>query len=64
MIFLFLSLVFVGEFSIFRLFFGIIALIGMVMVVVGFKAKLTAMFLTAILSLGNILLNNWWSLHQ
>ena len=31
--------------------------------VVGFKAKYSAVFLLAILSVFNIIVNNWWSLH-
>ena len=47
-----------------RFLFVMFDFIGMIMVVVGFKLKMTAVFMVAILSLGNIFLNNWWSLHQ
>lgn len=35
-----------------------------VMVVVGFKAKYSALFLVVILSIANVILNNWWTLHH
>jgi uncharacterized membrane protein YphA (DoxX/SURF4 family) len=64
LVFLFLTFVFAGEFSVLRLVVSIIGLIGCVMVVIGFKAKYTAWFLVTILSISNVLLNNWWSLHH
>ncbi|KAI8895051.1 SURF4 family-domain-containing protein [Globomyces pollinis-pini] len=64
LVFLFLSFVFTGEFSILRLVVSIVGLIGCVMVVIGFKAKYTAWILITILSISNVLLNNWWSLHH
>jgi uncharacterized membrane protein YphA (DoxX/SURF4 family) len=64
LVFLFLTFVFSGEFSILRMVVSIIGLIGCVMVVVGFKAKYTAWMLVMILSISNVLLNNWWSLHH
>ncbi|KAJ3129679.1 hypothetical protein HK098_000458 [Nowakowskiella sp. JEL0407] len=59
---LFLSFVMQGELTIVRIFVSIIALIGCVMVVIGFKAKWSALLLVTFLSISNILLNNWWSL--
>lgn len=64
LVFLFLSFVFSGEFSILRLIISIIGLIGCVLVVIGFKAKYTAWILITLLSISNVLLNNWWSLHH
>jgi uncharacterized membrane protein YphA (DoxX/SURF4 family) len=34
------------------------------MVAVGFKAKYSAMFLVALLSIFNVLINNFWSVHS
>ncbi|KAJ1342898.1 hypothetical protein BSLG_002555 [Batrachochytrium salamandrivorans] len=64
LVFLFLTFVMSGEFSILRVFVSVIALIGCVMVVVGYKAKVTAWLLVAFLCVSNVVLNNWWSLHQ
>jgi len=33
------------------------------MVAVGFKAKSSALFLVLLLSLFNVVVNNWWSVH-
>lgn len=64
LVFLFLTFVFSGEFSFLRMVVAVIGFIGCVMVVVGFKAKYTAWFLVALLSISNVLLNNWWTLHH
>ncbi|KAL2919705.1 ER-derived vesicles protein erv29 [Polyrhizophydium stewartii] len=64
LVFLFINFVISGEFSILRLVVTIVSLIGCVMVVVGFKAKISAWILVAFLSISNVVLNNWWSLHQ
>lgn len=61
---LFISFVANGEFSYLRVVISLFSLVGCVMVVVGFKAKWSAWILIALLSIGNVLLNNWWSLHQ
>ncbi|KAI9135811.1 SURF4 family-domain-containing protein [Paraphysoderma sedebokerense] len=34
------------------------------MVAVGFKAKWSALFLVMFLSIFNVIINNWWSLHH
>jgi uncharacterized membrane protein YphA (DoxX/SURF4 family) len=34
------------------------------MVAVGFKAKWSASFLVALLSIFNVFINNWWSVHH
>jgi hypothetical protein len=60
---LFLSLALGGEMTLFR---GIMCVIGLgvsVMVVIGFKAKYSALMLVLLLSVGNIVLNNFWTLH-
>ncbi|KAJ8329254.1 hypothetical protein BDV3_006619 [Batrachochytrium dendrobatidis] len=64
LVFLFLTFIMTGEFSILRLVISIIALIGCIMVVVGYKAKVTAWLLVAFLCISNVVLNNWWSLHH
>ncbi|KAJ3074560.1 hypothetical protein HDU98_010923 [Podochytrium sp. JEL0797] len=64
LVFLFMSFVFAGEMTIARGFVALIALVGCVMVVVGFKAKWSAGMLILFLSISNVALNNWWSLHH
>ena len=61
---LFFSFLLAGEMTWFR---GIMTVLGFgvsVMVVIGFKAKYSALFLVLILSVANVILNNWWSLHH
>jgi uncharacterized membrane protein YphA (DoxX/SURF4 family) len=53
-----------GEFTPLRIAVSIISFVGCIMVVVGFKAKWSAVFLVAFLCISNVLLNNWWSLHH
>ncbi|ORY04813.1 SURF4-domain-containing protein [Basidiobolus meristosporus CBS 931.73] len=64
LIFLFLSLVFAGEMTPLRILFSVVGLIACAMVVVGFKAKWSAMFLVLFLSIFNVVINNWWTIHQ
>ena len=64
LVFLFLSSAMNGEFSVLRVVVSLIGLVGCIMVVIGFKAKYSAWFLIAFLCVSNVLLNNWWSLHQ
>ncbi|KAK9768676.1 ER-derived vesicles protein erv29 [Basidiobolus ranarum] len=64
LIFLFLSFVFAGELTLLRVISSIVGFIACTMVVVGFKAKLSAMFLVLFLSIFNVLINNWWSIHH
>jgi ER-derived vesicles protein len=62
LIFLFLGLIFRGErWTALRIVFSTIGLLACVMVAVGFKAKYSAMFLVALLSIFNIVINNFWS---
>lgn len=61
---LFFSLLIAGEMSLFR---AVVAVLGFgvsIMVVIGFQAKYSALFLVLILSVANVILNNWWSLHH
>ncbi|KAI1143332.1 SURF4-domain-containing protein [Hypoxylon sp. FL0543] len=64
LIFLFVGFVFSGEWSIWRVAVSVIGLIACIMVVVGFKAKFSATLLVVILSVFNVLVNNFWTLHE
>jgi len=65
LIFLFLGLCFKGDsWTLGRIGVSIIGLLACIMVAVGFKAKYSAMFLVALLSVSNVLINNWWSVHS
>ncbi|KAK4560476.1 ER-derived vesicles protein erv29 [Recurvomyces mirabilis] len=63
LIFLFVGFVFAGEWSVGRVIVIIIGAVACVMVAVGFKAKWSAIILVMILSVFNILVNNFWTLH-
>ncbi|KIW67238.1 hypothetical protein PV04_06503 [Phialophora macrospora] len=64
LIFLFVGFIFAGEWSIWRVLVSLIGFVACVMVVVGFKAKLSAIILVLLLSVFNILVNNFWTLHK
>lgn len=61
LIFLFVGFVFSGSWSVGRIIVSIIGLFACVMVVVGFKAKWSATLLVVILSVFNVLVNNFWT---
>ena len=61
LIFLFIGFVFAGDWSVGRIFVIVVGLVACVMVVVGFKAKWSAIILVMILSIFNILVNNFWT---
>ena len=61
LIFLFIGFVFTGQWSAGRIIVSLIGLVACVMVVVGFKAKLSAVLLVVLLSIFNILVNNFWT---
>ena len=61
LIFLFVGFVFAGDFSIGRLIVICFGAVACVMVVVGFKAKWSAIILVMILSIFNIMVNNFWT---
>jgi len=63
LIFLFIGFVFAGEWSFGRVMVSMIGFMACVMVVVGFKAKLSAIILVLLLSVFNVLVNNFWTLH-
>jgi uncharacterized membrane protein YphA (DoxX/SURF4 family) len=64
LIFLFIGFVFAGEWSIGRVAVILVGLVACVMVVVGFKAKWSAIILVTILSVFNVFVNNFWTLHE
>lgn len=61
LIFLFLGFVLSGKWSSWRIIFSLFGLVACVMVVVGFKAKWSATILVVILSVFNLLVNNFWT---
>src|SRR5690606_33902554 len=61
LIFLFIGFVFSGEWSISRILVSMVGCVACVMVVVGFKAKWSATLLVVILSIFNIIINNFWT---
>lgn len=61
LIFLFVGFVFAGEWSVWRVLVSLFGFVACVMVVVGFKAKFSAVLLVLILSIFNVLVNNWWT---
>lgn len=63
LIFLFIGFVFQGQWSFARVLVSLVGLGACIMVVVGFKAKYSATFLVLLLSVSNIVINNWWSVH-
>lgn len=64
LIFLFIGFVFSGEWSVSRVAVSLVGLVACVMVVVGFKAKWSATLLVVILSIFNILINNFWTVSR
>lgn len=61
LIFLFVGFVFAGEWGIGRVIVSIFGFVACVMVVVGFKAKLSAVLLVVILCIFNVFVNNFWT---
>jgi uncharacterized membrane protein YphA (DoxX/SURF4 family) len=61
LIFLFLGFVIAGEWSIWRVVVSLFGFVACVMVVVGFKAKFSAIMLVLLLSIFNLFVNNWWT---
>ncbi|KAG8753519.1 hypothetical protein FRC14_005959 [Serendipita sp. 396] len=64
LIFLFIGVTLQGEWNFTRLAFSLVGLTACVMVAVGFKAKWSAAFLVILLSFFNVLVNNWWAVHD
>ncbi|KAK3203724.1 hypothetical protein GRF29_106g442469 [Pseudopithomyces chartarum] len=63
LIFLFVGFVFRGDWNFWRICVSLLGFVACVMVVVGFKAKFSAIMLVVILSIFNLLVNNFWTLH-
>jgi uncharacterized membrane protein YphA (DoxX/SURF4 family) len=61
LIFLFIGFIFSGAWSITRIIVASFGFIACVMVVVGFKTRVSAIMLVVILSFFNILVNNFWA---
>jgi uncharacterized membrane protein YphA (DoxX/SURF4 family) len=53
-----------GEFTVLRACVIFLSFISCVLVIVGFKAKSSAWVLIALMGIGNLVLNNFWSLHH
>lgn len=64
LIFLFIGFVFQGEWSLFRAAVSVLGFGACIMVVVGFKARWSAIFLVMLLSILNIAVNNFWTVHS
>lgn len=64
LIFLFLGYMVQGEWSIGRVVMSLVGFAACTMVAVGFKAKWSATFLVITLSIFNVFINNWWSVHS
>ena len=63
LIFLFLGFAFNGKLTLARIVVSVLGLAACVMVALGFKAKASGSFLVVLLSVFNLFVNNWWSLH-
>jgi uncharacterized membrane protein YphA (DoxX/SURF4 family) len=63
LIFLFLGFVFNGKFTLLRAVASLLGLGACIMVAIGFRARESAIFLVLLLSLFNVVVNNWWSVH-
>ncbi|EST07964.1 Surfeit locus 4 [Kalmanozyma brasiliensis GHG001] len=64
LIFLFIGFIIQGAWSVARVLVSVLGLGACVMVVVGFKARWSASFLVLILSVFNIFVNNFWTVHS
>ena len=64
LIFLFVGFVFSGDWGIGRVIVSLMGFVACVMVVVGFKAKFSAVMLVVILSVFNVFVNNFWTVRQ
>jgi uncharacterized membrane protein YphA (DoxX/SURF4 family) len=64
LIFLFIGFVFAGSWSFWRVLVILLGAVACLMVVVGFKAKFSATLLVVILSIFNLFVNNFWTLHE
>lgn len=63
LVLLFIGILITGEFTPIRAVVSLFGLVASAMVAIGFKAKWSALFLLLILSVLNVAVNNWWSVH-
>jgi ER-derived vesicles protein len=61
---LFVSFLVGGEMTLFRVVMVAVGFAVSILVILGFKAKYSALVLVVVLSFGNVMLNNWWTLHD
>lgn len=61
LIFLFIGFILAGEWTFWRVLVSLFGFVACVMVVVGFKAKWSAVILVLLLSVFNVLVNNFWT---
>ncbi|PWN45045.1 SURF4-domain-containing protein [Ceraceosorus guamensis] len=64
LIFLFIGFIIQGNWSIARVVVSILGLGACIMVAVGFKARWSASFLVLLLSVFNLFVNNFWTVHH
>ena len=64
LIFLFVGFVVSGDWSFGRVIVSLLGAVACVMVVVGFKAKWSATILVVILSIFNLIVNNFWTVRS
>ena len=64
LILLFVGFIWSGDWGFARILVSLFGLIACVMVVVGFKAKWSAIILVVILSVFNLLVNNFWTVNM
>ncbi|KAK3822325.1 MAG: SURF4 family-domain-containing protein [Linnemannia gamsii] len=64
LIFLFIGFALHGSWTLSRVIASVVGLVACIMIAIGFKAKLSAMFLVLFLSVFNIVVNNWWSVDK
>jgi len=64
LLFLFVGFMLQGEWTFIRLLVSLLGLAACGMIAVGFKTKWSGAFLVVLLSVFNVLINNWWSVHS
>lgn len=64
LIFLFVGFVFAGDWGVGRVVVSVLGFVACVMVVVGFKTKFSSVMLVVILSIFNLLVNNFWTVSK
>ena len=64
LILLFMGFISTGDWSFWRVLVSLVGLLACVMVVMGIKTKLSAVMLVVLLSIFNILVNNFWTVRM